>query len=738
VSARLKAALAHAARGFAVFPLHYPRRADCCSCHAGERCGGIGKHPLFSGWQKDATTDEKQIRAWWVRTPEANIGIATGRSSGLWALDVDPRHGGDDSLFGLQKRHGALPDTVEAITGGGGRHVFFTYAEGVPNEVGKQAGRLPPGLDVRSDGGLVVAPGSIHASGRAYEWEGSCHPAETALAPAPEWLLSLVRTPPEAARKTADPVPERIAEGERSRHLVSLAGSMRRRGMEAAEIEPALMETNRRRCAPPLGEEEVQAIAESVCRYKPAETPWRVNGKADAGSCMVPDELPEDPAPAPEEAPPPDAPPGGRLEDFRAYLPEHKYIFLPSGDLWPAASVNGQVPAVWTGAVGEDGKKVFERPNRWLDREAAVQQMTWAPGLPGLIEGRLFLEGGWVERPDCVVFNQYHPPVLKPGDPGDLEPWWHHLCRIYPDDAEHILAWLAHRAQRPGEKVNHALVLGGAQGIGKDTLLDPVRAAVGAWNFADVSPVEILGRFNSFRKSVILRVSEARDLGDVDRYGFYEHLKAYTAAPPDTLRIDEKNRQEYAIPNVCGVILTTNHLQDGIYLPPEDRRHYVAWSERVKEDFPESYWRQLWGWYATGGRQNVAAYLRTVDISRFNPKAPPPQTDAWHTVVNAQRAPEDSELADALEMLGNPDVISKERLLAHELITLDFKEWLRNRGNARKLPHRLEAVGYVPVRNRDQADGRWKVDGRNVVLYGRASLTHRDRLAAVGRFRGES
>ena len=79
--------------------------------------------------------------------------------------------------------------------------------------------------------------------------------------------------------------------------------------------------------------------------------------------------------------------------------------------------------------------------------------------------------------------------------------------------------------QRPHEKINHALVLGGKQGIGKDTILEPVKYAVGPWNFNEVSPQQLLGRFNGFLKSVILRVSEARDLGEFDRFAFYDHMK---------------------------------------------------------------------------------------------------------------------------------------------------------------------------------------------------------------------
>ena len=117
--------------------------------------------------------------------------------------------------------------------------------------------------------------------------------------------------------------------------------------------------------------------------------------------------------------------------------------------------------------------------------------------------------------------------------------------------------------QHPEIKINHALVLGGAPGIGKDTLLEPVKYAVGPWNFIEVSPQQVLGRFNGFLKSVILRVSEARDLGGSDRFKFYDHMKAYTAAPPDVLRVDEKNLREHSIFNCCGVIITTNYKADG-------------------------------------------------------------------------------------------------------------------------------------------------------------------------------
>jgi len=139
----------------------------------------------------------------------------------------------------------------------------------------------------------------------------------------------------------------------------------------------------------------------------------------------------------------------------------------------------------------------------------------------------------------------------------------------------------------------------------------------------------MLGRFNGFLKSVVLRISEAKDMGEVDRFKFYDHMKPYLAAPPDTLRVDEKNLREHSVFNVCGVVMTTNHKVEGIYLPADDRRHFVAWSDAARADFGESYWTRFWDWCEREGFGHVAAYLTEFDLAGFNPKAPPPQTPAF-------------------------------------------------------------------------------------------------------------
>jgi Family of unknown function (DUF5906) len=417
-----------------------------------------------------------------------------------------------------------------------------------------------------------------------------------------------------------------------------------------------------------------------------------------------------------------DSPAGVSIDDFYAYMPMHNYLFAPTREPWPASSVNARVPPVPAG-----GKPL--PASVWLDRNRPVEQMTWCPGESMLIRDRLVADGGWIERNGVTCFNLYRPPIIKPGDATKAGPWLDHVRRVFVDDADHIVSWLAHRVQRPQEKINHALVLGGLQGIGKDTMLEPVKRAVGPWNFHEVSPQHMLGRFNGFLKSVILRVNEARDLGDADRFKFYDHMKAYTAAPPDVLRVDEKNLREHSVINCCGVVITSNHKADGIYLPADDRRHYVAWSDLSKEDFAADYWNRLWQWYDRGGDRHVCTYLAALDISSFDAKAPPPKTAAFWDIANASRAPEDAELADVLDQLGNPDATTLIRI--QNEARGDFETWVRDRKNRRVIPHRLEGCGYVPVRNDAADSGLWVINRTRQVVYAKATLSIRDRLKAA-------
>lgn len=152
------------------------------------------KRPATKHGFKDATTSKADVVRIWTRSPDANVGVATGAVSGVLVLDVDPRNGGDAQLHELLRVHGDLPATLIADTGGGGTHYFFELPEG-----GLASGVLAPGLDVKADGGYVVVAPSFHPNGGIYVWRGD--PARTPLALTPEWLATVMRN--RASRRAA-------------------------------------------------------------------------------------------------------------------------------------------------------------------------------------------------------------------------------------------------------------------------------------------------------------------------------------------------------------------------------------------------------------------------------------------------------------------------------------------------------------------------------------------------------
>lgn len=270
----LTAALEYVAAGYPVFPLHTPyieefedgERVLYCSC--GRYCNNIGKHPRTPDGFKSATTDPKQVEAWWSEWPDANIGMPTGAASGVIVIDGD----GPTGVTNLEAL--ALSENApRAETGGGGLHVYLAHpGQGIriPNSTGK----LAESMDVRGDGGYVALPPSLHRSGRRYGWlGGSVTDAGTRGIPDGRDALAerLEDRYGPSEDGHAEPVDGPIIEGARNSTLTSLAGSMRRRGMTEAAILAALKADNEARCVPPLPEPEVRRIARSVARYEPED-----------------------------------------------------------------------------------------------------------------------------------------------------------------------------------------------------------------------------------------------------------------------------------------------------------------------------------------------------------------------------------------------------------------------------------------------------------------------------------
>jgi hypothetical protein len=232
------------------------------------------KRPLVAWLEfQSRLASTREVEGWFAHWPEVNVGIVTGRVSGLVVIDVDAGHGGESSLIRLESAHGTLPASVEALTGGGGRHLYFAHPGG---RVGNWVG-LFSGVDLRADGGCVVAPPSLHPSGRRYAWARGRSPDEARLAPLPAWLQR-----ESGARRAAHPlahwrqlVRAGVAEGERNSTLASLAGHLLRREVDPEVVLDLLLAWNRARCSPPLEDAEVARVVESITRLRLAEDDTR-------------------------------------------------------------------------------------------------------------------------------------------------------------------------------------------------------------------------------------------------------------------------------------------------------------------------------------------------------------------------------------------------------------------------------------------------------------------------------
>ncbi len=280
--------------GWPVLPLHNIENG-ACTCKRAE-CGSPGKHPRSPHGLKDASTEAGQITSWWGRWPEANVGVVTGATAGIVAIDVDTRHGGDNSLAELVRVHGELPATVEALTGGGGRHLVFKH----PGGTVRNRSNLRPGIDVRGDGGYVVAPPSDQATGGSYHWREGRAPFDIRPAELPTWLHALVVSPArhlqtepavpggngaEAARllAAASRYAERAApaaEGERNTAAFNLAGHLLAFRAGALRLTTpqvlALVRQWNARNAPPLPEDELSRAVESAARNGTPRAPHEV------------------------------------------------------------------------------------------------------------------------------------------------------------------------------------------------------------------------------------------------------------------------------------------------------------------------------------------------------------------------------------------------------------------------------------------------------------------------------
>jgi hypothetical protein len=252
-----EAALIYANRGLPVFPLK-----------------ARGKEPLTINGFKDASCDKIQVKNRWEVYPEANIGIPTGVC--FWVLDIDGIDG-ESSLKSLEGQHSPLPQTYEVITGGGGRHVYFQLP--AKKEIKNSVGKIGKNIDVRGIGGYVVAPPSLHTSGKRYEV--SVDSLDT-IEPAPDWLIALV-TNSQTQRAATPPTDwqrllKGVSEGSRNDALARISGKLLSTNLDAFCTLELCLAWNEARCQPPLSHDEVIRTVNSIAGIELAKREVK-NGK---------------------------------------------------------------------------------------------------------------------------------------------------------------------------------------------------------------------------------------------------------------------------------------------------------------------------------------------------------------------------------------------------------------------------------------------------------------------------
>lgn len=278
----------YASHGLRIFPLHGVVSGRC-SCGK-SACPSAGKHPITPRGFKDATADAAQVEAWWQLHPHANIGIPTGGPSGLLVVDCDPRNGGPSERSDFVEQFGPVPETGEVSTGGGGRHFYFRYPGGpVPKA-------LAEGVDLKGEGGYVVAPPSLHLSGKRYEADGiDAMKLLLNPAPIPEWLeerlaahqRQAVTPPAPAAPPLVDYTGKLLSRATMSASTEGrntagswLAMQLRDQGLTEADARAPMAEYVRR-VAEAIPKDHPYTFEEALASLKsaytrPAREPWKM------------------------------------------------------------------------------------------------------------------------------------------------------------------------------------------------------------------------------------------------------------------------------------------------------------------------------------------------------------------------------------------------------------------------------------------------------------------------------
>lgn len=499
------------------------------------------KKPLTPHGCKDAKKDPGAIRAWWKKYPMAAIGIATGSASNLIVIDEDVDD--DKGLDGYQevsrweRENGSLPETVRAITGRGGAHMYYHYTG---NDINNRAGILE-GVDVRGEGGYVIAPPSRHPNGTDYSWE--MPPNETPLAEVDDVVLRFLEIGKNGGGESQEfAVPETIEAGHRNDVLFRLACSLQAQGLPDDAIRSAVEKTNQDKCVVPLDSDEVNVILSSALNYKKGELKVIGDGE-DWREPVIAKRIDKDGNETDSPAQTVD-----NAHEAIAYDRE-LYKRIQFNELAYSPYVFGNLP--W---------KVYKGWREWsnFDDAQLVRYVEKKYGLKNHEKISLGFE--------TVVSERRFNPVK-----GMLEQAYEmwdggkHVENLLPamlgaEKTEYTIAVMrvfmlgaVHRIFSPGCKFDYMLVLVGDQGKGKSTFLRCL--AVDDSLFSD--NFNSLDGDKAFEKLRGMWIVEMAELQATKRAKDVESIKSFITSRVDTYRAPYNRRTEQR-PRMCVLAGTSN------------------------------------------------------------------------------------------------------------------------------------------------------------------------------------
>ncbi len=669
LESRLDYALRYAALGWPVLPLHWITEKRLCSCN--KACKSPGKHPMLKTGMKEASTDQGLIKQWFSKWPNANIGIATGAVSGIFALDIDPRHGGDDSLDAIRSELGAIPDDVLAITGSGGKHYLFNY----PAAIGRSTTNLWPGIDTRGDGGYIVAAPSNHKSGQHYFWDAEADPLNGAiLPPCPDWLLAKLV---EKSKPTPNiPTTDKLLSPNEVKRLRAALGYIPADNRDqwlqvgmALHASGAGVQAFGIWCewAAQSGKYDFADSRRVWDSFKPGKgiSLSSVFGIAKqngwSATKNVVEEIHETE--------------GGDeiLTRFVFIASINKFYDCQTGEELTRDGLDG---ALWH--LYPDLK-----PSTYLLKNPKARKADSFTYMPGIIENPLKVGG-------AIFWNAWKPSDLFIPDFADkdgVEPWLEaarYLIPVY-EEREHFLNWLAFMLQHPLIKINHAIFWGGKQRIGKDLFLMPIRFGLGLDNVSEPQAEALNDRFMDFlvsKKLAIIQEMMFRESGYTSQQA-ENKLKTYLASPPEYLEVNRKTLRGIKIPNLIQFIFMTN-FKDALHVSQGDGRYFCIWSDA--EPLDPDYYTNLVKWYDNGGNGLVVRWLMDRDVTGFEPKKPAPHTSFKSEVQATSKGTLRQKLEDLIEGYDPPFGVDVAR-------TKDIEKELHYKFSTRAISAALSEIG---------------------------------------------